>query len=266
MRSAPWWALLSSGCAPVLLVGSWAIAQERQGPAYDPATDTLSVLASYGATSYWLMTGMLLVLGTSYVVTAHALRRAAPAGRLALAGGGLSALALTLVPAPSSGGALEHGAVATVGLVLLAVWPPLAAVRAEGPAPVGAAPRRVARGQRGDVRERPVVPGGAAERTGPGHRRARRDVPPGAVAVPGRPLLPQKHLDLTPRRTHGLTPPDASGRRARPVRAAPTPRPYAAATPPPPRSRRPSDPAGDPPDGARPSPGGGRRPSPGRPR
>ncbi|ARF59981.1 MULTISPECIES: DUF998 domain-containing protein [Streptomyces] len=137
MRSAPWWALLSSGCAPVLLVGSWAIAQERQGPAYDPATDTLSVLASYGATSYWLMTGMLLVLGTSYVVTAHALRRAAPAGRLALAGGGLSALALTLVPAPSSGGALEHGAVATVGLVLLAVWPPLAAVRAEGPAPWG---------------------------------------------------------------------------------------------------------------------------------
>ncbi|MEU3720695.1 DUF998 domain-containing protein [Streptomyces californicus] len=137
MRSAPWWALLSSGCAPVLLVGSWAIAQERQGPAYDPATDTLSVLASYGATSYWLMTGMLLVLGTSYVVTAHALRRAAPAGRLALAGGGLSALALTLVPAPSSGGALEHGAVATVGLVLLAVWPPLAAVRAEGSAPWG---------------------------------------------------------------------------------------------------------------------------------
>ncbi|MBD2830494.1 DUF998 domain-containing protein [Streptomyces globisporus] len=122
---------------PVLLVGSWAIAQERQGPTYDPATDTLSVLASYGATSYWLMTGMLLVLGTSYVVTAHALRRAAPAGRLALAGGGLSALALTLVPAPSSGGALEHGAVATVGLVLLAVWPPLAAVRAEGPAPWG---------------------------------------------------------------------------------------------------------------------------------
>ncbi|MGW4310263.1 DUF998 domain-containing protein [Streptomyces californicus] len=137
MRSAPWWALLSSGCAPVLLVGSWAIAQERQGPAYDPATDTLSVLASYGATSYWLMTGILLVLGTSYVVTAHALRRAAPAGRLALAGGGLSALALTLVPAPSSGGALEHGAVATVGLVLLAVWPPLAAVRAKGPAPWG---------------------------------------------------------------------------------------------------------------------------------
>lgn len=137
MRSAPWWALLSSGCAPVLLVGSWTIAQLRQGQAYDPAKQTLSVLASYGATSYWLMTGMLLMLGACYVVTAHALRAAAFAGRVALAGGGLCALALTLVPVPRGGGALEHGAVATLGLVLLAVWPCLAAVRGAGPVPWG---------------------------------------------------------------------------------------------------------------------------------
>ncbi|MFJ5048322.1 DUF998 domain-containing protein [Streptomyces sp. NPDC088719] len=137
MRSAPWWALVSSGCAPVLLVGSWTIAQLRQGPEYDPAGQTLSVLASYGAASYWLMTGMLLALGTCYVVTAHALCPAAPAGRVALAGGGLCALALTLVPVPSSGGALEHGAVSTMGLVLLAVWPPLAAVRDRRPVPWG---------------------------------------------------------------------------------------------------------------------------------
>lgn len=85
MRSAPWWALVSSGCAPVLLTGSWMIAQLRRGPAYDPSRQTLSVLASYGAASYWLMTGMLLVLGTCYVVTAHALRPhgARRAGRLA---------------------------------------------------------------------------------------------------------------------------------------------------------------------------------------
>ncbi|MFB6668290.1 MULTISPECIES: DUF998 domain-containing protein [unclassified Streptomyces] len=137
MRPAPRWALLASGCAPILLVGSWTIAQVRQGPTYDPATDTLSVLASYGTPSYWLMTGMLLVLGTCYVATAHALRQAALPGRVALAGGGLSALALTLVPVPSSGGALEHGAVATVGVVLLALWPPLAAVRGGSPVPWG---------------------------------------------------------------------------------------------------------------------------------
>ncbi|MFD4236358.1 DUF998 domain-containing protein [Streptomyces sp. NPDC058542] len=140
MRSAPWWALVFSGCAPVLLVGSWMIAQLLQGPEYDPASQTLSVLASYGAAGYWLMTGMLLVLGTCYVVTAHALRPAAPAGRVALAGGGLCALALTLVPVPDSGGALEHGAVSTMGLVLLAVWPLLAAVRHRKPVPWGLRP------------------------------------------------------------------------------------------------------------------------------
>ncbi|MEV8565145.1 DUF998 domain-containing protein [Streptomyces sp. NPDC051322] len=129
MRLAPRWTLLSSGCAPVLLVGAGTIAQLRQGPTYDPEKQTLSVLASYGASSYWLMTGILIGLGTCYLATAHGLRAAAFAGRAALAGGGLAALALTLVPAPSSGGALKHGAVASVGFVLLALWPLLAADR-----------------------------------------------------------------------------------------------------------------------------------------
>ncbi|CAM5396360.1 hypothetical protein SMICM304S_01514 [Streptomyces microflavus] len=128
------------------------IAQLRQGQAYDPAKQTLSVLASYGATSYWLMTGMLLMLGACYVVTAHALRAAAFAGRVALAGGGLCALALTLVPVPRGGGALEHGAVATLGLVLLAVWPCLAAVRGAGAGSVGAAAGCVAHRERIDGR------------------------------------------------------------------------------------------------------------------
>ncbi|WP_405798288.1 DUF998 domain-containing protein [Streptomyces sp. NBC_01506] len=129
MRRAPWWVLLSAGGAPLLLIGASAISQVLQGPAYNPVVDTLSILASYGARAYWLMTGILLVLGTCYVVTAHGLREAALPGRIALAGGGLSAMGLTLVPAPASGGALGHGVVAATGFVLLAVWPALAARR-----------------------------------------------------------------------------------------------------------------------------------------
>ncbi|MFD3523119.1 DUF998 domain-containing protein [Streptomyces sp. NPDC058653] len=129
MRRAPWWVLLSSAGAPVFLVGGSTIAQRLQGPTYDPARDTLSILASYGARGYWLMTGVLIVLGASYLATAHGLREAAFPGRLALAGGGLSAVALTLVPAPVSGGALKHGLVAGTGFVLLAIWPALAARR-----------------------------------------------------------------------------------------------------------------------------------------
>lgn len=135
MRRAPWWVLLSSGGAPLLLIGASLIAQRLQGPGYNPAVDTLSILASYGARAYWLMTGILLVLGTCYMLTAHGLREAAPLGRIALAGGGLAAIILTLVPAPYRGGNLGHGTVAATGFVLLAIWPALAARRRDRPMP-----------------------------------------------------------------------------------------------------------------------------------
>ncbi|MFC8827762.1 DUF998 domain-containing protein [Streptomyces sp. NPDC057137] len=137
MRRAPWWVLLSASGAPVLLVGASAISQVLQGPTYNPAVETLSILASYGARGYWLMTGILLVLGACYMATAHGLREAALPGRLALAGGGIAAMALTLVPAPLSGGALGHGVVAATGFVLLAIWPALAARRRRRHAPWG---------------------------------------------------------------------------------------------------------------------------------
>ncbi|MFF0273585.1 DUF998 domain-containing protein [Streptomyces sp. NPDC004330] len=133
MRSVPRWALLSSGCAPLLLAGGWAVAALLEGPAYDPATDTISVLAAHGAAGSWVMTGAFLALGVCHLLTAWGLRPAARAGRLALAGGGIAALGVALVPAPSSGGSLNHGAVVVVGFTLLAVWPVLAAVRGGGP-------------------------------------------------------------------------------------------------------------------------------------
>ncbi|MFH9616382.1 DUF998 domain-containing protein [Streptomyces pratensis] len=134
MRSVPWWVLLSSVSAPILLVGGWAISAELQGPDYDPASATISILASDGAGGYWVMTSALLALGACHVITACGLRPAAPFGRTALAGGGLSAMLLALVPAPSSGGSFAHGVVVSVGFSLLAVWPVLAVPRgAAGP-------------------------------------------------------------------------------------------------------------------------------------
>ncbi|MFJ5075197.1 DUF998 domain-containing protein [Streptomyces sp. NPDC088553] len=132
MRSVPRWALLSSGCAPLLLVGGWTVAALLEGPAYDPVTQTISVLAAYGAEGSWVMTAAFLALGVCHLLTAWGLRPAAPAGRVALAGGGVAALGVALVPAPSSGGSLRHGAVVVVGFTLLALWPVLAAVRRGG--------------------------------------------------------------------------------------------------------------------------------------
>ncbi|MFC9890103.1 DUF998 domain-containing protein [Streptomyces pilosus] len=128
MPIVPRWVLLSSGCAPVLLIAGWVVAASLEGSAYDPVTETISVLAAYGAAGFWVMTGALFALGVCHLLTAWGLRPAAAAGRLALAGGGVAALVVALIPAPSSGGSLRHGSVAVVGFVLLAVWPVLAAV------------------------------------------------------------------------------------------------------------------------------------------
>ncbi|MBT2444454.1 DUF998 domain-containing protein [Streptomyces sp. ISL-36] len=135
MRLVPRWTLLSSGCAPLLLTGGWTIAALLEGPAYDPVTQTISVLAAYGAQGSWVMTGALLALGVCHLLTAWGLRSAALAGRVALGGGGVTALVVALLPAPSSGGSLRHGSVAAVGFALLAVWPLLAADRGGAAAP-----------------------------------------------------------------------------------------------------------------------------------
>ncbi|WP_425588432.1 DUF998 domain-containing protein [Streptomyces tremellae] len=135
MRKVPWWIVVPASAAPVLLVGGWWVAQLLQGPRYDPVTTSISVLGAYGAPGYWVLTGALLALGACYLAIAAGLRQAATAGRVALGGGGAASLALTLVPAPSSGGSLHHGAIAAVGFVLLALWPVFAAGRGDRAAP-----------------------------------------------------------------------------------------------------------------------------------
>ncbi|MFF0077806.1 DUF998 domain-containing protein [Streptomyces sp. NPDC005494] len=140
MRSVPWWVLISSMSAPILLVGGWTVSAELHGPGYDPATATISILAADGAGGYWVMTSALLALGVCHVVTACGLRPAAPFGRVALAGGGLTAILLALFPAPSSGGSFAHGVVVATGFSLLALWPVLAVPRdafVRGSAPEG---------------------------------------------------------------------------------------------------------------------------------
>jgi len=131
--------LLSSGCAPVLLVSGWTIAALLQGPGYDPVDQTISLLAADGASGRWVMTGALFALGACHLVTAWGLRAAAFAGRLVLACGGVSVIVLALSPAPSSGGSLLHGAVVGVAFALMAVWPVLAADRGRA-APWGLRP------------------------------------------------------------------------------------------------------------------------------
>src|ERR1700678_4371481 len=129
VRSVPWWGLVSSAVAPVLLVGGWTLAARLQPGSFDAVADTISALAAEGAADRWVMTLALAGVGACYVVTGLALRPAASAGRLLLmAGGAATALVAAFPETAGHGGSLPHTFWATVGFVTLAVWP-LAASR-----------------------------------------------------------------------------------------------------------------------------------------
>jgi len=133
MSRVPWWAVLSAGGAPVLLIGGWTLAADRQPPGYDPTVETISSLAALDATDRWLMTAALVGVGLCHLVTALGLRPAAPGGRLLLAGGGVATLLVAAFPLPgSSGGSTAHTVAASLAFGLLAVWPAVAFRRAGG--------------------------------------------------------------------------------------------------------------------------------------
>jgi hypothetical membrane protein len=128
--AVPWWGLLSSTAAPVLLIGGWTVAAARQAGGFDPVVDTISALAAHGATDRWIMTAALAGLGICHVATAAALRPAAAAGRVSLAVGGLGTLLVAALPLPADdSGSTAHGLAAGTAFVALAVWPALAARR-----------------------------------------------------------------------------------------------------------------------------------------
>ena len=129
MPMIPWWALVSSSCAPVVLIAGWVIAASLQPAGYDAMVQSISALAAQGATDRWVMTGALYLLGVCHAVTALGLRAASMAGRIALACGGAASIMVGLSPEPGGGGTTVRHLVSTgVGFTAIAVWSTLATV------------------------------------------------------------------------------------------------------------------------------------------
>jgi hypothetical membrane protein len=132
MRGVPWWGLISSAAAPVLLIGGWTVAAGLQ-PRFDPMTDTVSALAAIGATDPWVMNLVFLLVGACYITTGLALRPARTPGRLILIVGAAAGMLVAANPEhPGGFGSVPHFVWASVGLAGLTIWPALAAQR--GPA------------------------------------------------------------------------------------------------------------------------------------
>lgn len=131
-RRTPWWGLVSSLAAPVLLVGGWTWAASRQRGGFDPVVETISALAARDADDRWLMTTALLGLGACHLTTAAALRGATRPGRLVLAVGGAATVLVGVFPLPGGdGGSAAHTAAAGVSFAALGAWP-LVAGRRDG--------------------------------------------------------------------------------------------------------------------------------------
>jgi hypothetical protein len=124
--SAPWWAVLSSACAPVLLIGGWQLAAARQPGGFDPVTQTISALAASGTTDRWIMTTALAGVGVCHTITAAGLTTAALPGRLLLGTGGAATVLLAGFPLLATGESPVHIAAASVAFSTLSLWPALA--------------------------------------------------------------------------------------------------------------------------------------------
>jgi hypothetical protein len=118
----PWWGVISSAAAPVLLVAAWTAAASLQPGSFNVVGGTVSALAADGAAYRWVMTFAFAVAGGFEVMTAVALRPAASAGRLILMAGGAAGVLVAANP-QHAGGSLPHAVWAVVGFSALVAWP-----------------------------------------------------------------------------------------------------------------------------------------------
>lgn len=129
MSRPPIWALVSSASAMLFLVGGWVVAQSAQPPGYDPIRQTISALARFGLDHRWIMTVGLAGLGVAHCVTAVGLSMLRWGSRAVLAAGGVATLAVSVFAQPRTGSSAVHIGFATLGFVVLALWPATTARR-----------------------------------------------------------------------------------------------------------------------------------------
>jgi hypothetical membrane protein len=119
----PWWGVVSSVLAPVLLVGGWTAAADLQPVPFDAMSRSISALAAQGMPYRWLITIALLGVGACHVITGLALRQARDAGRIMLILGGLSGMLIAANPQHIHTGSPIHEIFSCTGVVLMTLWP-----------------------------------------------------------------------------------------------------------------------------------------------
>ena len=124
MRGVPWWGVVSSAAAPVLMVAGWTVAAGLQPRPVDPIAETVSVLAAVGAADRWVMTLTFVVVGVCDVLTGLALRPAGASGRLILMAGAVAGMLVAANPEhPGTSFPVPHMICAAAGCAGVVAWP-----------------------------------------------------------------------------------------------------------------------------------------------
>jgi Protein of unknown function (DUF998) len=119
----PWWGVVSSAAAPVLMVAGWTVAAGLQR-SFDPVADTVSALAAPGAADRWVMTLTFVVVGGCYFVTGLALRPAGTPGRLMLMAAAVAGALVAANPEhPGIRLPVPHMIWGAAGCAALVAWP-----------------------------------------------------------------------------------------------------------------------------------------------
>jgi hypothetical membrane protein len=119
----PWWGVVSSAAAPVLMVAGWTVAAGLQR-SFDPVADTVSALAAPGAADRWVMTLTFVVVGGCYFVTGLALRPARTPGRLMLMAAAVAGALVAANPEhPGIRLPVPHMIWGAAGCAALVAWP-----------------------------------------------------------------------------------------------------------------------------------------------
>lgn len=124
MRAVPWWGVVSSAAAPVLMVAGWSVADGLQPRSFDPVAEPVSALAAVGAADRWVMSLTFVVVGACVFVTGLALRPARMAGRLILMAGAVAGMLVAANPEhPGTSFPIPHVICAAVGCAGVVAWP-----------------------------------------------------------------------------------------------------------------------------------------------
>jgi hypothetical protein len=128
-RPVAGWVTVCAALSPALLTVAWLIGDAVQPASYSPVRQTVSVLAGYGATDRWIVTGAVYVIGVCHLATAAGMPVLTLRARVGLVVAGLAAIGIAASPQPATGSSAPHLVFTCIGAAAITLWPALAAQR-----------------------------------------------------------------------------------------------------------------------------------------